>query len=214
MIWGGVLMESELEKHSAEARLAAIVGSTDDAIIGKTLDGIVTSWNLGAERLFGYAAAEMIGESIALLLPPGNEAEEARILARLRRGETDHFDGVRRKKNGELVEVSVTSSPVVDASGKLVGASKVARDITARKCAERELARAKETAEAVSRELESFSYSVAHDLRAPPSISPPSFARPRIAFRRPSPIGRSIGRSKTASARESIRRSRGISSKT
>lgn len=123
----------------ANALLAAIVESSDDAIASKTLDGIVTSWNRSAERLFGYAAAEMIGRPIAVLAAPGREDEMSAILARIRRGErVDHFDTVRRRKDGTLVEISLTVSPVRDAQGRIVGASKVARDITERRRAERE----------------------------------------------------------------------------
>lgn len=159
------------ERKKAEelrVRLAALVDASDDAIIGKTLDGLVTSWNKGATRIFGYAAAEMIGSPIMRLIPAELEAEEHQILARLQRGErVDHFDTVRRRKDGRLIDVSVAISPVSDKTGRIVGAAKVAIDITARKSTEENLARAKETAEAASRELEAFSYSVAHDLRAP-----------------------------------------------
>jgi PAS domain S-box-containing protein len=123
----------------ADALLAAIVESSDDAIASKTLDGTVTSWNRAAERLFGYAAGEMIGRPIAVLAAPGREDEMPMILARVRRGErVDHFDTVRRRKDGSLVEVSLTVSPVRDARGRIVGASKIARDITERRRAERE----------------------------------------------------------------------------
>jgi PAS domain S-box-containing protein len=149
------------------AHLAAIVDSSDDAIIGKTLDGIVTSWNRGAEKLFGYMFEEVRGTSITLLIPPGREHEERELLAHLRNGEVTRFDTVRRCKNGQDIEVSVTSSPVYDAGGALIGASKVARDITSRRAAELALARAVGAAESANRELEAFSYSVAHDLRAP-----------------------------------------------
>jgi PAS domain S-box-containing protein len=119
------------------ALLAAIVESSDDAIASKTLDGIVTSWNRGAERLFGYAAAEIVGRPIAILAAPGREDEMPAILARIRRGErVDHFETVRRRKDGGLVEVSLTVSPVRNQQGRIVGASKVARDIRARKAAE------------------------------------------------------------------------------
>lgn len=114
------------------SRLAAIVASSDDAIIAKTLDGIVTDWNGAAEMIFGYSAEEMIGQPMALLLPPGRETEEDEILTRLRRGERiEHFETQRRRKNGEIIDVSVTLSPLRDEAGALVGASKVARDITA-----------------------------------------------------------------------------------
>jgi PAS domain S-box-containing protein len=149
-------------------RLAAIVDSSDDAIIGKTLDSIITSWNHGAERIFGYTAQEAIGRPISFLIPTGHEDEEPKLVEKLKRGErVDHFDTVRRRKDGRIIDISVMISPVRDASGKIIGASKVARDITDRKRAEEAVARAKEAAETASRELEAFSYSVAHDLRAP-----------------------------------------------
>ena len=116
----------------AEARLAAIVASSDDAIVGKTTDGIVTDWNGAAEAIFGYTADEMIGKSISLLLPPGLEDEERQISAKLRAGEKiDHFETRRLRKDGKIIDVSVTVSPVLDDSGDLIGASRVARDITA-----------------------------------------------------------------------------------
>jgi len=120
------------------SRLAAIVSSSDDAIIGMTPDGMVTDWNRGAENIFGYTAEEMIGRSIMPLLPHGREAEEEeQILARIRRGEKiDHFETRRRRKDGTIIDVSVTVSPVYDESGRLVGASKVSRDITAAKRAQ------------------------------------------------------------------------------
>jgi PAS domain S-box-containing protein len=149
-------------------RLAAIVESSDDAIIGKTLEGVVTSWNEGAHRLFGYSATEMVGQPVSRLVPGDRLGEEAPILAKLAKGErVDHFDTVRLHKSGKEIHVSVTISPVRDTSGNLVGASKIVRDITERRRAEEALARATATAEAASRELEAFSYSVAHDLRAP-----------------------------------------------
>ena len=118
-------------------RLAAIVSSSDDAIIGKTVDGIVTDWNNGAQMIFGYSAEEMIGRPIALLLPPGLEDEEREILDRVRRGEkVDHFETRRRRKDGGIIDVSVTVSPVWDNDGTLIGASKVARDITAARAAQ------------------------------------------------------------------------------
>jgi PAS domain S-box-containing protein len=172
---GGVLVSSTIRdvterRKSEEQRfqLAAIVDSSDDAIIGKSLDGIIQSWNRGAERLFGYAASEAIGEPITMLLPPGRVGEEPEIIARIQRGErVDSFETVRRRKDGGNVDVSVTISAIHDSRGNVIGASKLARDISERKRAEEALARAKEAAEAASHELESFSYSVAHDLRAP-----------------------------------------------
>ncbi len=118
----------------AEALLAAIVASSEDAIISKSLDGTITSWNRGAELIFGYTAAEMIGRPVTDLFPPDRRDEEAAIVARLRQGETvKHFDTVRRRKDGALIDVSVTISPIRDAQGRIVGASKIARDITEQK---------------------------------------------------------------------------------
>ncbi len=149
-------------------RLAAIVESSGDAMIGKTLDGVITSWNEGAHRTFGYTSDEAIGRSLSLILPPGREGEEREILHKLARGERiEQFDTVRRRKDGLDIDVSVTSAPVRDAGGNVVGAAKVVRDITRRKKAEEALAHAKDVAEAATHELEAFSYSVAHDLRAP-----------------------------------------------
>lgn len=116
---------------ATESRLAAIVNSSEDAIIGETLDGVVTDWNPGAAKILGYTAAEMIGRPISLLLAPGHENETTRILDRVRRGErVEHFETVRRRKDGRIIDVSLTISPVWDEHGRLIGASKVARDIT------------------------------------------------------------------------------------
>ena len=171
----GVLVSSTIrdvtERRKAEelrAQLAAIVDSSDDAIIGKSLDGTITSWNQGAERLFGYTAQEVIGQPISLLLPPGRQGEEPAIIERLKRGErVESFETVRRRKDGRNIDTSVTISPIHDSRTNVIGASKVARDISDRKRAEEAVARAKEATEAANRELEAFSYSVAHDLRAP-----------------------------------------------
>jgi PAS domain S-box-containing protein len=120
--------------------LAAIVASSDDAIISKNLDGFITSWNKSAERIFGYTPEEAIGQHITLIIPPERHSEESDILARIRRGErVDHFETVRRRKDGSLLDVSLTISPVRDSSGRVIGASKVARDITAQKQSERAL---------------------------------------------------------------------------
>ena len=120
-------------------RLAAIVESSDDAIISKSLEGIITSWNAGAQRVFGYTAEEAIGRPITMLIPPGRQNEEPEILARMRRGErVDHFETVRQTKDGRLIDLSLTISPLRNAEGTIMGASKVARDITERKRAERQ----------------------------------------------------------------------------
>lgn len=123
-----------LSTPSSNPWLTAIVLSSDDAIISKSLDGIITSWNRAAERLFGYTAAEVIGQPISMLMPPERKNEMALILERIRRGErVDHFDTVRQRKDGTLIQVSLTVSPVHDAEGRLIGASKIARDVTERK---------------------------------------------------------------------------------
>ena len=121
------------------ALLAAIVSSSEDAIISKTLNGVITSWNAGAERLFGYSPAEAIGQSMTLIIPTERHAEENEILQRIRRGErVEHFETVRVAKSGQTIDVSLTISPVRDRRGRVVGASKVGRDITARKRAAEE----------------------------------------------------------------------------
>jgi len=126
------------EPHGEEAELrgllAAIVESSDDAIISKTLEGVVTSWNRGAQRIFGYSAEEVVGQHISLLMPPERFEDMRRILERVRRGErVDHYETKRRTKDGRIIDVSLTVSPVRDADGNIIGASKVARDITEQK---------------------------------------------------------------------------------
>jgi PAS domain S-box-containing protein len=131
-------------KHAEEMRerLAAIVDSSEDAIISKTLDGTITAWNRGAEKVFGYPAEEIVGKPMLVLLPPERVNEEPDILARIRRGESvEHFETVRVRKDGTNIDVSVTISPIRDANGVTVGASKIARDISERKKAEEQLAR-------------------------------------------------------------------------
>ena len=177
---------NQYPSDEAAQRLAAIVECSDDAIISKDLKGIVTSWNKAAERIFGYAAHEAIGQSILLIIPPERHQEEPGILERIGRGErVDHYETVRRCKDGRLLNVSLTVSPIRNTAGKIIGASKIARDITDRIRRERELEqmqadltrlnaelerrvqeRTSELAETVA-ELESFSYSITHDLRAP-----------------------------------------------
>lgn len=141
--------------------LSAIVDSSDDAIISKSLDGIITSWNKSAERVFGYTADEAIGQPVTILIPPDRLQEEPEILSRLRRGErVDHFETIRRCKDGRLLDISLTISPVRDGSGKIIGASKVARDITENKRMRVELQRTNAL-------LEQFAYSASHDLQEP-----------------------------------------------
>jgi len=131
------LLNERQHDQTGLAHMAAIVQSSDDAIISKTLDGIVTSWNAAAEELFGYSAEEMLGRGIILLIPPDRLDEEADILSHIRRGEgMRHLDTTRRRKDGTLIDVAITTSAIKDAAGNIIGASKIARDITERKRAE------------------------------------------------------------------------------
>ena len=137
----------------ASRQLAAIVAFSDDAIVGKDLNSVITSWNYGAERIFGYTAEEMIGTSIMRLIPPDRQTEEQEILSRIRRGErVDHFETIRLAKDGRQLNISVTVSPIKDSAGRVVGASKVARDITERKNAEATLKKVSEEAEEANRQ--------------------------------------------------------------
>jgi len=129
-----------LKADKAVGLLASIVNSSDDAIVSKTLEGVITSWNAGAERLFGYTAEEATGKHISMVIPHDLLGEETRILARLRQGDRiDHFDTIRLRKDGTKLEVSLSISPVRDTAGKIIGAAKIARDISGRKRIEREL---------------------------------------------------------------------------
>src|SRR5579872_4779633 len=121
----------------AAEQLAAIVESSDDAVIGKDLDGIIRTWNRGAERIFGYTAEEAIGKPVTMLIPPNRVDEEPDILSRIRlRERIEHYDTVRQRKDGSLVDISLTVSPIRDGEGRVVGASKIARDVGARRRAE------------------------------------------------------------------------------
>jgi two-component system NtrC family sensor kinase len=138
VLQGGVVVCRDItERKQAEAdlfRLAAIVESSEDAIISKTLDGVVVSWNAGAEKLFGYQAQEVIGQPVTLLVPAERIDEEAQILEKLKQGEqVEHFETLRQRKDGTLIDISLTISPVLDTTGRIIGISKIARDITGRK---------------------------------------------------------------------------------
>jgi len=170
----------------ARSKLAAIVEFSDDAIISKDLEGVITSWNRGAEQLFGYTAEEAIGKSVTMLIPPNRLDEEPSILERIRRGQRIvHYETVRRRKDGSLLEISLSVSPLRNERGEIIGAAKIARDISEQKRAEEALQRAQaelrehaaklekavseRTADlrATNEHLETFVYSIAHDLRAP-----------------------------------------------
>jgi PAS domain S-box-containing protein len=149
------------EAEEGRARLSAIVESSDDAIVSTDLNGVITSWNAGAERLFGYTAREAVGQRLSLLIPPDRLDEEPTVLARIRRGEVvEHFETVRRRKDGTSVDVSLTVSPILDSQGQVVGASKIARDITERK-------KAAETLLEADRHKNEFLAMLAHELRNP-----------------------------------------------
>src|SRR4029434_7659099 len=141
--------------------LAAIVESSDDIIISKTLDGIITSWNKGAERVLGYTADEVIGKHVSMLIPPEHAEDMEKILSSIRRGERiDHYTSTRRRKDGTIVDVSLTVSPIRNEEGEIVGASKVGRDITIQKTFERER-------DESNRRKDEFLAMLAHELRNP-----------------------------------------------
>jgi PAS domain S-box-containing protein len=169
-------IRKELEKEHAERRrseessyrLAAIVESSDDAIVSKDLNGVITSWNRGAERLFGYTAGEIIGKPVLVLIPRDRHDEEPEILGRIRRGERiDHYETVRQRKDGSQVHISLTVSPVLDGAGRIIGASKIARDISDRKQVEETLRQQNEILTQMDQRKNEFLAMLGHELRNP-----------------------------------------------
>jgi PAS domain S-box-containing protein len=159
-------IEADLRDRDQQLRyLGAIVESSDDAIVSKNLDGIITSWNRGAERVFGYTAEEAIGQPITIVIPADRHNEEREILTRIRRGERiEHFETIRRRRHGSLIAVSLTVSPVKNADGKIVGASKIARDITEQKRSQEQIA-------TLAREAEHRSKNMLSNIQAAVTLS-------------------------------------------
>ena len=156
------------QAEQASALLSAIVDSSDDAIVSKDLNGVITSWNKGAERLFGYAAEETVGRPVTMLIPADRLDEEAKILEQLKRGErVDHFETIRVRKDGSQLNISLTISPVKDANGRIVGASKVARDISDRILTEKALREYAEQLKDADQRKDEFLATLAHELRNP-----------------------------------------------
>jgi PAS domain S-box-containing protein len=159
---------ARLRADAVEQQMTAIVEDAEDAILTKSLDGEIKSWNSGAERLLGYSAREVVGGPVTRLIPSHLQDEETLILSRIRKGErVSHFETLRRKSDGSVIEVSLTISPVRDRSGTIVGASKIMRDISARKLAEQTLRRSNAELHRLNEELDEFVYTASHDLRSP-----------------------------------------------
>ncbi len=157
-------------RHDVDRLLAQIVLSSDDAIISKSLDGTITSWNPSAERIFGYGAAEAVGANIAMLIPSDRKAEEERIISELRAGrDVEHYETVRRHKNGDEIFVSVTISPIRDGAGKIVGASKIVRDIGERRQSELRMQVLQSELAHINRlsSMGQMSSAIAHELNQP-----------------------------------------------
>src|ERR1700745_3284446 len=163
-------MSLDSQPDVVAARLAAIIESSDDAIVSKTLDGVITSWNRGAEQMFGYSAAEAVAQYITLIIPAERHAEEDNVLAHIRRGEKiDHYETVRQAKDGRKINISLTVSPIRDGQGRIVGASRSARYVPERRGAREERAGLgarsappRRTAEEANRLKDDFLATVSH----------------------------------------------------
>ena len=157
----GVDIDDRKRAEEARGRMSAIVESSDDAIIGQTLEGIITTWNGGAQRIFGYRAEEVVGKHITVLTAPDRQDEAVAILGRIRHGErVEHYETIRQTKDGRLIDVSLTVSPIRDDHGAIIGISKTARDVTERKRAEARLLELNE-------ELKQFAFAASHDIQEP-----------------------------------------------
>jgi PAS domain S-box-containing protein len=171
IIGASAILRDVSERRAADearALLAAIIESSEDGIVSHTLGGVITSWNAAAARIYGHDAIEMVGRPTTALIPSERRAEQDAIFERVRQGEPiSHFETVRLGADGRRIDVSVSMAPVLDASRTIVGTSEIVRDITDQKRIEAALVRAKEETDAANQDLESFSYSVAHDLRTP-----------------------------------------------
>jgi PAS domain S-box-containing protein len=185
--------------HRDALQLAAIVESSEDAIVGKDLNSVVTSWNAAAEEMFGYAAAEMIGKSVRLIIPGDRQHEEDDVLRRIRDGQRiEHFETVRRRKDGTLVPVSLTISPIRDERGVVIGASKIARNISERMRADEERRRLLEMARSANRLKDEFLATLSHELRTPLNAI--------VGYSRMLQAGMLVGGEKQARALETVAR--------
>ena len=169
-VFAGIIRDITARKKAEEEAglLAAIIKSSEDAILSISLGGTLTSWNSAAERLFSYTAAEAIGQPVSILVPRARLSEEQQLMEQIRRGESvQHFETLRCARNGRLIDVSLTVSPILNAAGQVVGTSKIARDISARKASEAQLNRYMRAVERSNQELDDFAYIASHDLKEP-----------------------------------------------
>jgi PAS domain S-box-containing protein len=168
--FSGIIRDITQRKKTEEERglLVSIIESSEDAIISRDPDGIIISWNAAAERLFGYTAEEAIGQHVRLIIPQERQAEETHIVSQIQEGKkVEHFETQRRRKDGKYIDIALTVSPIRDTEGKVVGASKIAHDITERKNTEAQLMRYMKELERSNQELDDFAYIASHDLKEP-----------------------------------------------